>query len=242
MNRFKDYYKALNDVGILNYRNMEESGESHFIKNNIAKLQSPVIFDVGANAGNYAKFIVEACPSASVYAFEPHPATFKILRDGNADPRIRAFNLGLGRIDGTADFYDYRDEDGSEHASLYKGVIESIHQRPAVCHQVSIRRLDGVAAELGIPRIHFLKIDTEGHELDVLRGAEGLIRSGAVDIIQFEFNETNVVSRVFFKDFWDFLPEYKFYRLLPTGAINIGEYSATFCEVFAFQNYVCIKK
>ncbi|SMH41396.1 FkbM family methyltransferase [Azospirillum agricola] len=241
MDIFEEYYKSLNGVGILNYRNMQESGEEHFIRANMTKLQSPVIFDVGANSGIYSKTLLEFCPSASIFAFEPHPINFKNLTD-NGDPRIRAFNIGAGAVDEVAEFYDYQNEDGSEHASLYKGVIEDIHQRPSVCHRVPIRRLDGVAAELGVSRIHFLKIDTEGHELEVLRGAEGLIRSNAVDIIQFEFNETNVVSRVFFKDFWDFLPNYKFHRLLPKGALHISQYSATFCEVFAYQNYVCVRK
>jgi len=85
--------------------------------------------------------------------------------------------------DGVADFHDYRDEDGSEHASLYKDVIEHIHHRPSACHSVSIRHLDGLAAELGVTRIHLLKVDTEGHELAVLHGAERLIRSGSVDIM-----------------------------------------------------------
>ena len=83
-----------------------------------------------------------------------------------------------------------------------------------------------------------LKIDTEGHEFAVLRGASNLLKTGRIDVIHFEFNEMNVVSRVFFKDIWDFLPNYDFYRMLPDGLAQIKNYSPVFCEIFAYQNIV----
>ena len=83
-----------------------------------------------------------------------------------------------------------------------------------------------------------LKIDTEGHELEVLKGFEPYIRQNKVDLIHFEFNEMNVASRVFFKDFWEFLPNYDFYRMLQDGLIPIKNYNPVYCEIFAYQNIV----
>ncbi|ABC22893.1 Methyltransferase FkbM [Rhodospirillum rubrum ATCC 11170] len=242
MNVIDDYYVSLGKIGILNYRTMDESGENAFLRKYLPSLSSPTILDVGANIGGYSKAILRESPSARVYAFEPHPITFGNLTKDTAEDRFHALNIGIGAKEETLDFYDYRDEDGSSHASLYKEVIEDIHHRPSTSHRVSIRRLDDVCAELGLPHIALLKIDTEGHELAALQGAERLIRSGAIDVIQFEFNEMNVISRCFFKDFWDFLPDYRFFRLLPHGSIEIKTYIPSFCEIFAFQNIVCVKK
>jgi hypothetical protein len=72
--------------------------------------------------------------------------------------------------------------------------------------------------------------------------SEKTIKSGAIDVIQFEFNEMNVISRTFFKDFFDFLPEYDFFRLTHQGALFIRRYTPCFCEIFAYQNIVCVRK
>lgn len=86
-----------------------------------------------------------------------------------------------------------------------------------------------------------LKIDTEGHELNVLKGARLTIAKGMVDVIQIEFNEMNVISRTFFKDIIDILPGYDFYRLLPDGLLPLGAYKILDFEIFAFQNIVALK-
>ena len=53
----------------------------------------------------------------------------------------------------------------------------------------------------------------------------------------------NVVSKSYFKNFWDLLPNYKFYRLLPGGKfLEIKSYSPLNCEIFAYQNIVAILK
>jgi FkbM family methyltransferase len=237
------YYKSLNQLGILNYQGMQATGEIHFLQSMGATWQNPLILDVGANEGEYTRAVLDVCPSARVIAFEPHPITCRKLRNHLDGTQVSIHNFGLGDKDGTAAFYDYSSQDGSSHASLYKEVIETIHHGQSVCHEVSIRRLDDVIEDLDLEHIHLLKVDVEGHELAVLRGCENAIRKGMIDLIQFEFNETNVISRTFFKDFWDLLsPQYNLFRLLPNGEIHISQYTPSICEVFAFQNIVCVRK
>ncbi len=65
---------------------------------------------------------------------------------------------------------------------------------------------------------------------------------GSIDVIQFEFNEMNVISRVFMKDFFELLPNYRIYRLLGDGVIEFEVYDPTFMEVFAFQNIACVRR
>ncbi|HEX6979717.1 MAG TPA: FkbM family methyltransferase [Alphaproteobacteria bacterium] len=241
MDPVQQYFAALNRVGILNYQNMQVTGEEYFLRRYLSRASRPVVFDVGANRGEYSRVVLDVCPSARIFAFEPHPVTFNALQQNLGNTGAALCQYGLGDVNATTQFYDYRDADGSSHASLYKDVIERVHGKPAICHDVLIRKLDDVVADLGLERINLLKVDTEGHEMAVFIGGERTIRAGLVDVIQFEFNETNVVARTFFKDFWDFLRGYRFYRLLPNGTIRIGAYWAPFCEVFAFQNIVCVR-
>jgi hypothetical protein len=107
--------------------------------------------------------------------------------------------------------------------------------------EVKIISLDVYVKENGLEKICLLKIDTEGHELEVLKGARGCLESGKIDLIHIEFNEMNVISRVFFRDFLTVLKDYIPYRLLPSGAIQLNR-SPLMTELFAFQNIIFIHK
>ena len=133
---------------------------------------------------------------------------------------------------------DHGHNDGSAHASLHKGVIEQIHNSSSICYEVDVDILDDFILRNSIEKINLLKIDTEGNELNVLLGAQASLKSGLIEVIHFEFNEMNVFSRVLFKDIWEFLPNYDFYRMLPNGLVPIQNYSPVFCEIFAYQNIV----
>jgi hypothetical protein len=125
---------------------------------------------------------------------------------------------------------------------LHAGVIEQIHNAEPDQHVVDVIDLDTFSRDHDISIIHLLKIDTEGHELEVLKGAANMLRENRIRAIQFEFNEMNVVSRVFFKDFCDLLPNYKFYRMLSHGLGPLDPYSPLWCELFAFQNIVALPR
>lgn len=228
-------------MGILNW-NTETNGEAKFLTEYLSPLTAPIVFDVGANVGNYSELVKKISNTAQVYAFEPHPTTFNDLKKSSLLYDYEAINCGLGDENGDAILYDYKNNDGSEHASIFKNVIEQIHGGESKAHGICIKKLDDIVLELNVDKINLLKIDTEGNELSVLMGGEKTIRKGNIDVIHFEFNEMNVISRTFFKDFYDFLPEYDFYRLLPDGFFSISAYSPKFCEIFAYQNIVCVKK
>lgn len=241
-----DIFKtSLHGIGILNYETEELSGETWFLNNYLKGKKSPVVFDIGANVGNYSKTIKTINPSARVYAFEPHPKTFAILQTLATEARFEAFNTGMSDQETSLTLYDRTDSpDGSSHASLYKEVIEGIHQITSNSVIVQLTTLDNFVQKHTLHgQIDLLKIDTEGHELPVLKGAQKLIASKKIAAVQFEFNEMNVASRVFMKDFYECLPEYDFYRLLPDGLVPLGNYNNPLLkELFAFQNIVALKK
>jgi FkbM family methyltransferase len=232
---------SVRGLGVLNHETPAATGESWFLAHQLARRPRPVVFDVGSNAGQYAAEVLKVAPDAELHCFEPHPVSCAALTS-RFGARATVNRVALGRAPGTATLYDYAAQEGSQHASVHKGVLESIHHADGVtAHQVPVETLAGYCAAKGIRRIDLLKIDTEGHELAVLEGLGDLLRPEVVRALHVEFNEMNVVSRVFFKDFWDRLsPSYKLFRLVRGGVVPIRRYSPLACELFAFQNVVAV--
>jgi FkbM family methyltransferase len=239
------FHLSARGLGILNFENDRLSGENNFLHSfvNIANKMPFVVIDVGANIGKYSNQIKILSPDVEIYAFEPHPKTFVQLQSSAALHGYTALNSACGDIPGNLKLYDYAgSQDGSQHASLYEDVIEKIHKSSSTFSDVQVIMLDNFIKERKINRIHLLKIDTEGNEMKVLMGAKEAISKRIIDIIHFEFNEMNVVSRVFFKDFYDFLDEYIFYRMLPDGLVPLERYNPLLSEIFAYQNIIAIRK
>ena len=191
------------------------------------------------------KEVVNINPDASVFGFEPHPKTFDKLKkniESFACNSISIFNVGLSHQKEKLFLYDHSQADGTAHASIHKGVIEQIHNSSSICYEVDVDILDDFVSRLNIKKINLLKIDTEGNELNVLLGAQSSLKSGLIEAIHFEFNEMNVISKTFFKDFWDLLGDFDFYRVLHDGMHHIQSYNALTCEIFAYQNIIAIKK
>jgi FkbM family methyltransferase len=234
---------SLGGLGVLNYKNSRVSGEKYFLKNYLSG-KSGVVIDVGANEGNYTSEAIEINRNLKVFSFEPHPLTFaKLERNLEKFKNAITINKGMSSIAGRLNLYDYPNEDGSSHASLFEGVIKDIHRSPkAVSHEVDLITLDQFLIANKIEEVLLLKIDTEGNELEVLKGALTAIKNKKIKAIHFEFNEMNVISRSFFKDFWPLLKDYDVYRLLPNEMLELKNYNPLMCEIFAYQNIVAIMK
>ncbi|MFA5986231.1 MAG: FkbM family methyltransferase [Parcubacteria group bacterium] len=237
------YQLGLRGLGVLNYKSSYLTGENIWLKKYLDNKKSPIVIDVGANVGNYSSTVLKMNNSSIIFAFEPHPRTYQKLINKVKSDNFTAYNVAVGNESGVMKLYDYDCNDGSSHASLYKNVIEDLHKGNAVSHLVDVISLDSFIQEHNIREIHLLKIDVEGNEFNVLRGVEKYIKNNQINAIHFEFNEMNIISRTNFKDFWDFLPNYNFYRILPGGELlKIKDYSPVFCEIYAFQNIIAILK
>lgn len=234
---------SLRGLGILNYENFKVSGEEWLANNlnEIFKTGHIILFDIGANEGDYARMIKSAIPPAKIYSFEPHPVTFLKLNDAAQKYDFYAFNSGCGETDGKIKLYDYKNMSSSQHASIYQGAFDIIHKADFIEYEIEVFKIDNFCKENNIQHINFIKIDAEGHELMVLKGANELIKNNAIDMIQVELSQINLISRTFFKDIVDILGNYTFYRLLPDGLIPLGDYDPVFHELFAFQNIVAVR-
>ena len=229
-------------LGILNYANNKISGEHRFLKQYLKDRPRAVIFDVGANIGDYTAAAFEMSPSVTVYAFEPHPDSWARLEARFDQASFTAINSAASDTECMISLYDYEETGGSPHASTHKEAIELLRRKKSREIRVKAITLDGFAANNGIKNIDLLKIDAEGDELRILKGFHSYLETGKVGAVQFEFNEMNVFSKTFFIDFWDILCGFEIYRLLPYGMIRIEKYEPLYCEIFAYQNIIALKK
>ena len=253
---FTDYFqykierKELNSASILGqvYKllgiNEMHGGEEYFIAEllpRIIKNKKPIFIDVGANIGKYSSFLHSVFPESIIYSFEPNPNTFSILQK-NVGQFAVAVNKGLSCESLEADLFMETQDSISSQASLYKNVITDLYPSTDVMKvSIALDTLDNFCNnEIGL--INFLKIDTEGNELNVIKGAMNMINQNRIEIIQIEFNDMNIISRVFLKDFYDLLSEkFNFYRLVKNGMIALGTYSSL-NEVFRYQDLILIRK
>jgi FkbM family methyltransferase len=232
---------GLRGMGMFNYEDERVSGEDWLMRALAQIWERPVVLDVGANEGSYAAKLKERLAGARVICFEPHPKTFARLSVRAKACGFETMNMGCSDVPGSAELFDYREGGGSEHASLYSQVIEQTGKQGERI-EIKLTSVDEYTASAGIDHINLLKIDTEGNELKVLKGASRMLERGAIDVIQFEFNEMNVISRVFFRDFVEVLPQYCLYRLLPDGLVSLEPYQPWTCEIFGFQNVLAVRK
>ncbi len=230
---------AYQQRGILKHQG-DESGERFFIDRVLPGLlpQAPCVFDVGANIGDFSAKIRQSFPTAAIHAFEPNPnaATQFEARFGAAV----ALNVAaVGDQLGVANLFCPSDATKSTHGSLHGGVLTELHGYSDVQSiPTPIITLTDYCRDHQIDTIDFLKLDTEGNEYSALGGARELIAQRKIGVIQFEFNEMNVVSRVFLKDFVEALANYALFRL-DTAALLPLRYTPRE-EVFQFQNFVAV--
>lgn len=227
---------------MMNFQNYVVSGEKHFLREQLSSFKAPTVIDVGANEGKYTTAVLEANAGTRIFAFEPHPITYgRLLRCTSNNERVTAINAACGSSPGRLTLFDHAGSSGTTRASLHAAAVKSSPAEELSVNIVEVIDLDSFARSNGISRIDLLKIDTEGHELEVLKGATNLLHAGLINAIQFEFNEMNVASRVFFRDFLDLLPGYRFFRMVRDGLIALDPYSPLRCEQFVFQNIVALR-
>jgi FkbM family methyltransferase len=210
------------------------TGEIHairYIKQRLSGTGRPVIFDIGANRGDYVAALNEVFGSESeIHAFEPLASTFHQLveRFGSGD-NISCQNFGFG--DNECEVPLHYDKAGSTIASIYPQ-RDDHPWRTDSTQYVKIRTLDNFIEEQRMEKIAFIKLDIEGHEFQALLGASNSITRNSIQFIQFEFGPRHIDSRTFFRDFFYLLsPRYNIFRVVADGLFPILSYSE-FCEQF----------
>jgi FkbM family methyltransferase len=202
--------------------------------------KAPVLFDVGGHAGEYSKMFLKRFPLGTSMLFEPSAVHMEIAEQALPD-RVRFFRVALNSAAGTASLY--KDKSVSGMASLTKRDLDYRNIKMDVVETVACRTLDSVVDETGIERIDLLKIDVEGHELDVLKGAEKAFAENRIGLVQFEFGGCNLDTRTTMADFFRFFQArgYVLHIVRPAGdVVALPKYHEAY-EQYQTSNYLAKK-
>jgi FkbM family methyltransferase len=152
------------------------------------RCERPVLVDAGARWGIMAQRMVAAAPNATVHAFEPVEANFvKLQACAASDRRIHAHRLILGDEDGAATI-NVNGSLGTCSVLDAAACLRAYHgDKVETRSRETVRcvTLDGWCAEQSIERIDAIKLDVQGFEVRVLRGAERLLRE-SVEVVYSE--------------------------------------------------------
>ena len=131
------------------------------------------VIDAGANIGFLSLKFAQLCSRGLIYSFEPDSETFSFLRQNvelNKVPNVKLFNKALGAESGVAKLYKlYANNPGANR------ILKERPESPVVSETIELLTLDALKREGFIRKVDLIKIDVEGYELFVLKGAKEVI-------------------------------------------------------------------
>jgi FkbM family methyltransferase len=220
-----------------NNGDIKTNGELRFLTRAIPGCT--VVFDVGANTGEWTALALSLKPSLTIHCFEPIKDMFTRLASNKFPPGVHCNNIGLSSEKSSRD--------------MYLGV-QSLYPRtglnagwgitsPGKPEKIECTTLDDYCAENGVTAIDLLKCDVEGHEHSVLAVGKKMLQAGAVKRIQFEYGGCYIDARVLLKDMFELLSgnNYSIYKIMPNRIINIPEYDQRL-ENFTYKNFAAIHR
>ena len=154
---------------------------------------SPLIIDIGAHVGETIRYFKNIFPKSEILSFEPDVVNFEKLKQVAGEFGVECFNFALGSESGEKTFYK------QEHSHLGSLKEIDIHSKDSLGYAerakneervVKCLTLDTFILNKDIKKIDLLKIDVQGFELDVLKGAKKALEISSavsVEISLFDF-------------------------------------------------------
>lgn len=222
----------------LNNTQMEQNGEEYFLAH-LPQAAPFVFFDVGANRGEYSLRVLNKIPKAEGHLFEPSSECSEYLSSlFESRGQIFINDCALSDVSGMATLWF--DHPGSALASLYQRDLKEHHLELDKSSNVQTTTLEAYIEAKGIKHVNLLKIDVEGHELQVLKGAGQYLNPDFLDCIQFEYGGCGLDSMTSLRSLYRLLEMqgFELYKMMPSGLLK-RKYSL-FMENFQNSNYMAL--
>jgi len=204
----KNIKKLLNALGfdLIRYdKEIQNLSFDQIIKKKLIK-RNPIIFDVGANEGQSIKKYLNILKNPIIHSFETVSSAFNIMSErfsGNKKIYLNNFALGkkkekkiinITKKTENSSFYKINQNTDwlKKRSKQYRTDQKNYSKEKEL---VSLITLDQYCKKRNIDRIDLLKIDTQGHELEVLHGAKTLIQQNKIGIIISEVMFDNVYDK-----------------------------------------------
>lgn len=232
---------VIKSMGYSNYGNHSQTGEKKFIE--LIKDNLEICLDIGANVGTYSKLLMDITQSR-VFSFEPLDDAFKDLEKLAADDlyknRLKIYNIGIGEKNAQESIYYSNDKSQLASFLADSNKLSFVSGKNKFKKIVELKKLDDFN---DVENVDLIKIDTEGYEMQVLKGGKNFILKTRPKFIQIEFNWHQLFINNNLIDFSKELNEYEIYRIVPNGYPLI-KVNAERPEnnIYHLSNYVFIRK
>lgn len=216
---------------------VQSNGELTVLKK-LSNIKPTVIFDGGANVGDYCSLVNKIIPECKIYAFEPVEATYQqLVKNIHNIPNIVPFKKGLFKENCTSVMNLFS---SNEHSSLYD--IQGLKTASAHTQRIELICGDNFIKENNITSIDLLKLDVEGAEFDALIGFENAIKHGTIKAVQFEYGYINITTKKLLLDYYNFFDAYGYVvgKVFPKR-VEFRKYEFKY-EDFIGPNFIAVKK
>ncbi|MEG4998382.1 FkbM family methyltransferase [Microcoleus sp. B4-D4] len=206
-----------------------------------------VVFDIGANIGSWTNQVLNICPDVQIHLFEPAPPIYQTLLQNLAEPiksgQLVLNNLAIAHQQEIREFYYYDKFSGWSTFHRRFEIEKQYNIQSPKPFEILTATLDDYVQTRGIKRINFLKIDTEGGELEVLRGATSLLQKGKVDYIQFEYGGTFVDANITLKQVFEHLQKFRYtiFKILPNALQPLLQFLPEY-ENYEYSNFLAVNE
>jgi FkbM family methyltransferase len=228
---------------------MRNNGELNFLKL-ISDFGSPnsLCIDVGANRGAWTKSVLDFT-KFSVLAIEPLVEPYSELAklEYQYPNRLSTANYAMAEFNGLTSIYV--SERSDEHATISKEVLllDYLVDSRFTQKEVNVSTLDtffGSEISGRFDSIVMIKLDTEGSELEVLKGASKLISQSPPLFIQLEHNSYHLFRSHSMYLFGTLLPGYKAFQLVPTnlGLLLERNLNDPLSNIFMYSNFIFVRQ
>jgi len=203
-----------------------------------------VVFDIGANTGQWSRQVLSSIGPVKMHSFEPIGDVFAKLETNLRGAGVSLHNIAFSDKNEVKTFFYYNKSPKLARLSTFYRRCESIEHdlniKPVEI-PVQARTLDWFCSEHSISHIDYLKVDTEGAELDVLRGAAGILRGHRVGKMQFEYGGNYSDAGITLRQICELLTSYGYsiFRIIPQGLVHICRWRDAL-ENYQYSNYAAV--
>jgi FkbM family methyltransferase len=156
----------------------------------------PLCFDVGANKGQTIRLLQDCLQQPVIHAFEPTPILCEGLRQQDWGAGVSIHPVALGSAQSTMQLHTYAVNELNSLLPLTAGTENPFEKvLPTGTVEVEVSMVDRFCLAQGIELIDLLKIDTQGFDLEVLKGASGVLAAGVVRHVLVELNFIELYAR-----------------------------------------------
>lgn len=214
---------------------IDANGETELVRR-LAAFDPLVVFDVGANVGEWSCLAAAELTGSKVYSFEPVPETATQLRGGTRElgDRVEVHQVALGRST------ERRHLSIEADRSAFVSLLDPADPNSNTSIVVDVITGDDFCDGSNINHIDLLKIDAEGFDYFVLAGFDQMLRRQSVDVIQFEYGIWALGTKWLLYDFYEMLEGFGYCvgKLYPRG-VAFGTYDVRL-EDFKGLNFVAV--